>query len=50
MATLMDGIKLSREIASSPAFAPYRGEEVFPGESVQSYGALSDYIRRVRDV
>jgi hypothetical protein len=31
--SLLECVRLSREIFAQPAFAPYRGEEIFPGES-----------------
>ena len=38
-------IRLTREILSQPAFAPYYDRELVPGESVQSDDALDDVIR-----
>ncbi|MBG6174219.1 choline dehydrogenase [Labrenzia sp. EL_208] len=38
-------IRLTREIFSQEAFAPYRGKEIQPGDSVQSDVALDDFIR-----
>ncbi|MBG6209537.1 choline dehydrogenase [Labrenzia sp. EL_126] len=38
-------IRLTREIFSQEAFAPYRGKEFQPGDSVQSDEALDDFIR-----
>ncbi|CTQ61967.1 choline dehydrogenase [Roseibium album] len=38
-------IRLTREIFSQEAFAPYRGKEIQPGDSVQSDEALDDFIR-----
>ncbi|WP_029062224.1 choline dehydrogenase [Labrenzia sp. DG1229] len=38
-------IRLTREIFSQAAFAPYRGKEIQPGDSVQSDEALDDFIR-----
>lgn len=45
--TLRDGIKLSRKLAKTKAFADYIGEEIYPGEHVQSDEQLDDYIRSV---
>ncbi|MCP1200795.1 choline dehydrogenase [Notoacmeibacter sp. MSK16QG-6] len=38
-------IRLTREIFSQPAFDPYRGKEIQPGDAVQSDEALNDFIR-----
>jgi choline dehydrogenase len=46
MDVLLEGIALSREIIHSPAFAPFRGSEVFPGEGVQSRQELEAVVRR----
>ena len=46
MATLREGIKLSRKLATSTsAFSKYVGREVFPGPSVQSDSEIDKYIR-----
>lgn len=39
-------IRLTREIFSQPAFDPYRGPEIAPGESEQSDEALDEHIRQ----
>lgn len=39
-------IRLSREILAQPAFAPYRGEELYPGSRVQDQAAIDAFIRR----
>ncbi len=38
-------IRLTREVFSQDAFAPYRGKEIQPGEHAQSDEALDDFIR-----
>ena len=38
-------IRIVREIFSQPAFDPYRGKEIQPGEHVQSDTALDEFIR-----
>ncbi|WP_371157236.1 choline dehydrogenase [Jannaschia sp. 2305UL9-9] len=38
-------IRLTREIFAQPAFDPYRGKEIQPGEAVQSDDELDDFIR-----
>ena len=37
---------MSRRIFAQDAFAPFRGEELFPGESAQSDEQIIDFIRR----
>lgn len=43
---LREGLRLSRSIASSPAFDKYRGEEIYPGKHIQTDAELDDYIRK----
>ena len=38
-------IRLTRDIFSQAAFDPYRGEEIQPGEAVQTDDELDDFIR-----
>jgi choline dehydrogenase len=45
-AMMLECVKLSRQIFAQPAFAPYRGEELFPGDSVKGDAALMDFIER----
>ena len=42
---LLRGMRLSRQIFASAAFARYRATETEPGQAVQSDSALIDYIR-----
>ena len=42
---LLRGIRLSRQIFASAAFARYRATETEPGQAAQSDSALIDYIR-----
>ena len=42
---LRDGVRRVREIYRQSAFAPYRGEEVLPGEPVQSDEDIDAYVR-----
>jgi hypothetical protein len=48
IATMREGLKLSRKLANSESFSKYKGEEVFPGKHVQSDAELDAYIRDVR--
>ena len=38
-------IRLTREIFAQPAFDPFRGKEIQPGDALQSDDALDDFIR-----
>ena len=44
--TMIEGARLSREILSQTAFAPYRGEEIFPGVDAKSDADFVAFIRR----
>jgi choline dehydrogenase-like flavoprotein len=46
LATLLEGVRVSREILGSAAFGPYRGSEVYPGDGVTSRAALEEVVRR----
>jgi choline dehydrogenase len=43
---MVECVKASRQIFSQPAFAPYRGEELFPGDQVQDDAEIVDFIKR----
>ena len=43
---MLEALRLSREILAQPAFAPYRGEELFPGDQLQDEADLVAFIRR----
>jgi choline dehydrogenase len=43
---MIEAVKLSRRILAQPAFAPFRGDELFPGNSVQSDAEIAEFIRR----
>jgi choline dehydrogenase len=45
-ADLRTAVRLTREILAQPALDPYRGEEINPGETIQSDAALDAWIRR----
>ncbi|MDM0110434.1 choline dehydrogenase [Variovorax sp. J22R24] len=45
MKTLIGGVRLVRKILASPAFDPYRKEELFPGKDVQSDEDLAQAIK-----
>ena len=43
---MLECARLSRDILAQPAFAPYRGEEIFPGANVRDEAGLVEFIRR----
>lgn len=47
--TLVEGVKLARRIAYANAFAPYRGEEVWPGQDAKSEESLAAFIRSIAE-
>ncbi len=42
---LETGINIARELAATAAFAPFIGDEILPGQGVQSQSEIRDYIR-----
>ncbi len=44
---LVEGIKLSRQMAATKAFDPYRAEEYLPGSQVQSDAELEEFVRKM---
>ena len=44
--TMIEGARLSRQILAQAAFAPYRGDEIFPGDAAKSDADLAAFIRR----
>jgi choline dehydrogenase len=44
---LVEGIKLARRMAQTPAFDQYRGEEILPGPQVQTDQELADFVRKM---
>ena len=42
---MIECVRLSREIFAQPAFAPYRGAEIFPGAGAQDAPAIVAFIR-----
>jgi len=45
LATLVDGLRLAREIAEQPAYRGLRGMELAPGPAVRSHAALEAWVR-----
>jgi len=43
---MLECVELSRRIFAQPAFAPFRGEEIFPGADVQDAAAIDAFVRR----
>jgi choline dehydrogenase-like flavoprotein len=46
LALLIEGARISRQIFDTAPFAPYRGEEIFPGPSTQTDADLETFVRR----
>jgi len=46
LARMVEAARLSRELLSQPAFAPFRGAPVFPERSIDSDAEYIDFIRR----
>lgn len=42
---MLECIRLSREILRQPAFKPYRGHEIYPGDDVQDRAGLIEFVR-----
>jgi choline dehydrogenase len=45
LATLREGVKLSRMLGQRQEWAEYLGEEIFPGKSVKTDADIDEYIR-----
>ncbi len=43
---LRTAVRLTREILAQPALSPYRGEELNPGDSIQSDNDIDAWVRR----
>jgi choline dehydrogenase len=43
--TLVEGVKLARQLADTHAFAPYRGDETQPGPDVRSDAEIAEFVR-----
>ena len=46
LAMLIEGARISREIFAQAPFAPYRGEEIFPGPAATTDADLETFVRR----
>ncbi|KFN50955.1 GMC family oxidoreductase [Arenimonas composti] len=44
--TMVEAVHLSREILAQPAFAPFRGDEIYPGAGVRDEAGIVAFIRR----
>ena len=42
---MLECVRLSREVLQQPAFKPYRGHEIYPGNEVSGREGLIDFIR-----
>jgi choline dehydrogenase len=45
MRTMIEGVKLSRRIAHTRAFEPYRGDEIHPGATATSDQDIAEFLR-----
>jgi choline dehydrogenase len=45
MRTMIEGVKLSRRIAHTRAFDPYRGDEIHPGATATSDEDIAEFLR-----
>jgi choline dehydrogenase len=45
MRTMIEGVRLSRSIAHTRAFDPYRGEEIHPGANATSDEDIAEFLR-----
>jgi choline dehydrogenase len=45
MRVIVEGVKLSRQLAHAKAFEPYRGSELHPGSAVQSDQEIAEFVR-----
>jgi choline dehydrogenase len=45
MRTMIEGVKLSRRIAHTRAFDPYRGQEIHPGASTTTDADIAEFLR-----
>lgn len=45
MQRLLRGVKIMREVVRRPELAPWRGEEIFPGDATQSDADLRAFLR-----
>ena len=43
---IVEGVKMSRELAHTRPFAEYRGEELHPGESAKTDAEIAEFVRR----
>ena len=46
---MRDCIKLSRDILAQPAFGPYRGHELQPGDNIKSDKDIDAFVREKSD-
>lgn len=47
MRVFVEGIKLARRMAQTPAFDQYRGREVMPGPQVQTDQEIAEFVRKM---
>lgn len=42
---MLECVRLSREVLAQPAFKPFRGHEIFPGDEIRDRDGLIDFVR-----
>ncbi len=48
--SLVEGVKIGRELAQQPAFDAFRGREIYPGPDYRSDAELEEYCRQVAEL
>ncbi|MFN4142867.1 choline dehydrogenase [Aestuariivirga sp.] len=46
---MVEGVRMARHIVSQPAFAPFRGDELYPGSNARSDAEVLDWVRSVAE-
>jgi choline dehydrogenase len=46
MPMMLECVRISRELFAAAPFAPYRGDEIFPGSEIQSVAGLEAFVRQ----
>ncbi len=46
---MVEGVKAARHVVDQPAFAPFRGEAIYPGAAVRSDAAILDFVRETAE-
>jgi choline dehydrogenase len=46
---MVEGVKMARHIISQPAFAPFRGEAIYPDAKITSDTAILEFVRNTSE-